>query len=120
MAVEAIVDGNPNTSVDLAGDSSWFEIDLGKVESIAGIHIWNRALIAHALCEKGFVFISEEPFVSGNIEDIKKQKDVETIAINEPVAYPSPFTVKTKGRYVRVVSTSKNKLGIGEVEVFRK
>lgn len=119
-AVDLVVDGNPNTSVDLSGDSSWFEIDLGKVEPIAGIHIWNRALIAHALCEKGYVFISETPFVSNSIAEIQKQKGVKTIAINEPVSFPSPFVVKAKGRYIRLVSTSKNKLGIAELEVFRK
>ena len=106
--------------MDLAGDSCWFEIDLGKVEPIAGIHIWNRALIAHALCEKGFVFILEKPFASNNITEIQQQEGVKTIAINEPVSFPSPFVVKAKGRYIRLVSTSKNKLGIAEVEVFKQ
>ena len=116
----ALVDGNPKTAVDLSGTDAWLEIDLGKKEHLKGLHIWNRAVAKNAVLTRGFIFISEKPFASDDAAAIQLQAGVKTISINEAPGFPTPFSIHARGRYIRIVSTTGNPLGIGEVEVFGK
>lgn len=117
-SAEPVVDGNPNTSIDLAGKSTWLEIDLGDVRPLAGLHIWNRNPAKNVILEQGLILVSEQPFQSDDPALIQKQAGVTTIPITEPPGYPSAFSLNVAGRYVRLVSTSGAPIGIGEIEVF--
>ena len=119
-SASALVDGNPNTAVDLAGTDAWLEIDLGKNEKLKGLNIWNRAAAKNAVLTQGFIFISEKPFQSDDISNIQLQAAVKTIIVKEPVGFPTPYPIRASGRYIRIVSTTGKPLGIGEVEVFGK
>ena len=118
QTVSALVDGNPNTPVDLTGSDAWLEIDLGKIQHLSGIHIWNRAAVKNAVFAQGMIFISQQPFESNDPAVIQLQKGVKSIPVSEPPGFPTSFAVYTSGRYVRIVSTSGKPSGIGEVEVF--
>ncbi len=115
-----VVNGDPDTFVDLAGQDAWLEVDLGKVQPLSGIHIWNRPLVENVMLEQGFIFVSERPFQSDDPAAIARQTDVKTIPITEPPGYPTPYTVGSPGRYVRIVSTSKKPSAIAELEVFAR
>jgi hypothetical protein len=114
------VDGNPNTSVDLAGQAAWLEIDLGKVQPLAGMHIWNRFPAKNVILEQGLIFVSDRPFESDDPMVTQQRSGVRTIAITEPPGYPTPYPLDASARYVRIVSTTKTPIGLGEVEVFTK
>jgi len=118
QSASALVDGNPNTPVDLTGSDAWLEFDLGKIQHLSGIHIWNRAAVKNAVFAQGMIFISEQPFESDDSEVIRFQKGVKMISVSEPPGFPTPFTVNSSGRYLRIVSTTGKPCGIGEVEVF--
>ena len=115
-----VVDGNPNTSVDLAGKVAWMEIDFGEVQPLEGLHIWNRFPAKNVIFEQGFIFVSDQPFQSDAPAMLQQQAGVKAIAITEPPGYPTPYPIHASGRYVRVVSTTGTPVGIGEVEVFAK
>ena len=115
-----VVDGNPNTSVDLAGKVAWMEIDFGEVQPLEGLHIWNRFPAKNVILEQGFIFVSDQPFQSDAPAMLQQQAGVKAIAITEPPGYPTPYPIHASGRYVRVVSTTGTPVGIGEVEVFAK
>ena len=117
-SASALVDGNPNTAVDFAGTDSWFEIDLGKIEKLKGLHIWNRAAAKNAVLTQGYIFISKKPFESEDFAKNGLQKGVKTIPVKEPPGFPTPYPIKTSGRYIRIVSTTGKPFGIGEVEIF--
>lgn len=113
-----LVDGDPDTSVDLSGSLIWIEIDLGQIYQLAGLHLWNRAPVQNVMLEKGFVFVSEHPISFDDPADIQTQPGVTSIPIPEPPGYPTPYPIGARGRYLRVVSTSGQQIGIGEIEVF--
>jgi hypothetical protein len=94
------------------------EIDLGKIQHVSGMHIWNRAAVKNAVFAEGLIFISEQPFESDDPSVIKIQKGVKMIPVNESPGFPTPFAINFSGRYVRIVSTTGKPIGIGEVEVF--
>lgn len=114
-----VVDGNPNTSFDLAATNPWLEMDLGTVQPLAGLHLWNRNPAKNVMVEKGFVFVSKEPFQSDDPAVIQQQAGVLSIPITEPPGFPTPYPIGASGRYLRLVSTSGKPLGLGEIEVFK-
>lgn len=116
----AVVDGDPKTSVEMTGAGAWLEIDLGAVQPLAGMHIWNRAAVKNIMVEQGFIFISSQPFQSDDPVEIQRQSGVKAIAITEPPGYPTPYTIGVPGRYIRIVSTSGKQMSMGEVEIFAK
>ena len=114
----AVVDGDPQTSVDLGGARAWLEIDLGRIQPLAGVHLWNRAAAKNVLLERGTLFISDAPFQSDDPAEIRRQPGVRAIAITEPPGYPTPYPVGRSGRYIRIVSDAGRPLSLGEVEVW--
>ena len=118
QSASALVDGNPNTAVDITGNDPWLEIDLGKIQKLSGMHVWNRAAVKNAVFAQGMIFISEQPFESDDPSVIQHQKGVKMISVSEPPGFPTSFAINASGRYLRVVSTSGKPFGIGEVEVF--
>ena len=115
-----LVDGNPDTFVDLSATDTWIEIDLGKNYPLAGVHLWNRSPAHNVILEQGFIFVSDTPFTSGDPAGIQKQLNVKSIAISEAPGYPTPYPISASGRHLGIVSTSGREIGIGEVEVFAK
>ena len=115
-----LVDGNPDTFVDLSATDTWIEIDLGKNYPLAGVHLWNRSPAHNVMLEQGFIFVSDTPFTSGDPAGIQKQLNVKSIAISEAPGYPTPYPISASGRHLGIVSTSGREIGIGEVEVFAK
>ena len=90
---DALVDGNPNTSLDLNSSNEWLEIDLGKSYPLAGAHIWNRSPAHNVMLERGFLFVSETPFTSDDPSAIQTQANVKSIPITEAPGYPTPYAV---------------------------
>lgn len=115
-----VVDGNPNSSIDLTGKAAWLEIDLGEVHSLAGLHIWNRCPAKNVILEQGLILVSDRPFQSDDPDSIQQQAGVKAIPITEPPGYPTPYPLNVSARYVRVVSTTGTAIGVGEVEVFAR
>ena len=113
-----LVDGNPDTSIDLNGPAVWLEIDLGKSYPIAGIHIWNRSPAHNVILEKGSIFVSDVPMTSDDPAILQKEPGITSIPIPEPPGYPTPYAIGASGRYLRIVSTSGRSIGIGEIEIF--
>ena len=113
-----IVDGDPDTFIDLPGTRQWVEIDLGSSYDLTGLHLWNLPQVSNSMMERGFISISEEPFVSTEPGPVERSQDARSLAIHEGVGYPTPFLLGRRGRYIRVVSTSGSCLGLGEIEAF--
>jgi len=117
-SAQSIVDGDPKTSAEMMGTDAWLEVDLGKSYLLKGIHVWNGAATKNNMLERGFIFVSERPFTSDDPNLLKSHPGVETITINEPSGYPTPYPVGVKARYLRVVSSIATRLRIGELETF--
>lgn len=128
-AVDGKVDGNYNhdsvshTNQDV---NAWLDIDLGEVEQIDSVKVWNRTDGSEFRLRDFWVFISETPFLASDTA-VTLQARSATWG-KETYFVPKPFvTLKTggtRGRYVRVQLGGKQApdqsfLTLAEVEVFR-
>lgn len=104
--------------------NAWFEIDLGKVEQIGEISIWNRTDSAGGRLSNYWVFISEEPFQPTETASILKDRPrTWNSYIQKPVPKRTIATSGVLGRYIRIQfggdqPASNSYLSLAEVEVF--
>ncbi len=122
-AVDGNTSGNWNdgsvthTSVQ---SQAWWEVDLGSVESIATIDVWNRTDCCGSALTNFYVFVSDVPFTSTDLTTTINQSGVSSTNVTGQAGTPTSLTVNRTGRYVRVqlVSTSE-RLSLAEVQVWR-
>jgi len=127
------VDGNVNGDATHGGSithtkqnaNAWLDIDLGDIDNIDHVVVWNRTDGGQKRLVNYWIFISKKPFSpKDTVANIKKDKSV--TAIKGGDANPSYTTpsVGSLGRYVRIQldgSSSPNNafLHVAEVEVYR-
>lgn len=117
------VDGNSDGvwgSVSATGEEShaWWQVDLGKSRSIDKIKVWNR-LEFPGRTSDFYVFVSDEPFTSTDLEATKTQVGTgRSFLTSGPCGRPTEIAVKQTGRYVRVQLSRTSYLQLAEVEVF--
>ncbi|HSP63226.1 MAG TPA: discoidin domain-containing protein [Pyrinomonadaceae bacterium] len=100
------------------GSQAWWQVDLGSIRSIQNIKVWNRAE-APGRTSDFYVFVSDEPFKSTDLEATKTQVGLgRSFFTAGQCGTPTEITVKKTGRYVRVQLSGTNYLQLAEVEVF--
>jgi RHS repeat-associated protein len=88
------------------------------LSDISGIEVWNRTDAVPERLDDFYVFVSDVPFTSGNLNDTINQSGVWSQHYS---SYPNPSTsvpVGRSGRYVRIQLGDTNYLSLGEVKVF--
>lgn len=128
LAVDGNTDGDyTHGSVSHSGRdaNAWLEIDLGQVELIDSLRIWNRTDCCGERLSDYWIFISEAPFLASDTAPILQTRKSVWSQLN---LTPNPkSTIKTprvKGQYVRVQLAGtqhieESFLSLAEVEVFR-
>ncbi|WP_418275242.1 glycosyl hydrolase family 95 catalytic domain-containing protein [Isoptericola jiangsuensis] len=105
-------------------DQPWWQVDLGEVRQIDEIKIWNRTKPVPAQRTKEFyVLVSDEPFVSGSLDDVLDQPGVDATYYEEVPDPTASFDIDRDARYVRVQLTGVNEgtsvaLHLAEVQIF--
>ena len=118
------IDGNTNgdflansvtaTNMEI---NPWWELDLGDVYQIEDINIWNRTDNRPDRLSNFYVFVSDVPFNSNNLNTTINQAGVSNYYQSPNAGTPSVITVGRTGRYVRVQLNYTEHLTIAEVEV---
>lgn len=120
------IDGNTNgvykngsvTHTIKGRTASWWEADLGAVATIADIELWNRTDCCEGRLSDFYVFVSETPFSSDNLN----------ATLNDPAVWSSfhsgrlsdvkvNIPVGVAGQYIRVQKTDAEILSLAEVIV---
>lgn len=122
---ERAVDGNTNSLWDSEtithtgeDENPWWQVDLENKYSIDTINIWNRAENCQSRMSNFWIFVSNTPFGSADLNTLKE--DTTIWKVNQ-LSYPnlnSIFNVGTIGRYVRVQIEGSQYLNIAELQVF--
>ncbi len=101
-------------------NTAWWHVDLGSVESIGNIELWNRTDCCGSALTNFYVFVSDVPFISTDLTTTINQSGVWSTNVSGQGGTPTTLTVNRTGRYVRVqlVSTSE-RLSLAEVQVWR-
>ena len=114
-----------NTDGDFANGSvtetngeanAYWEIDLGSLQQILQLKIFNRTDCCSSWLSNFKVFVSEVPFQSTDPVATSNQAGVTTFTLNGGGDFTA-FAVNQDARYIRIQLTGSNPLSLAEVEV---
>lgn len=97
--------------------NAWWQVDLGQVETIGTLKVWNRAEFPERLTDF-YVFVSDQPFSSTNLTTTQNQAGVSSYYTSGQCGFPTEVAIYSTGRYIRVQLGGTNNLSIAEVQVF--
>ena len=115
-----------NNDLAHTNDSSpneWIEIDLGTIQEIESIVIWNRTNCCGSRLNNAYVFVADSPFPTGtdvnaSLANADFTYQIGDVAITSVVG----MDVNVSGRYVRIQKSGTNiggdYLNLKEVQVF--
>jgi Bacterial Ig-like domain/F5/8 type C domain len=119
------VDGNTNGNYNQADGTHttneyrpWWQVDLGAVQAIQDIQVWNRTDCCTDRLSNYWLLVSDTPFVSGDLDAVRNQAGVSAYYIAPTSPPMQNFRVNRTGRYVRVQLGGQNYLSLAEVQVW--
>ncbi len=99
--------------------NAWWQIDLGSVQDISFMNIYNRANCCQIRLEDYYVFVSDVPFTATDITTTQNQTGVLDIHEAKQAGRPTVININRTGRYIRIQSTKNQEyLQIAEIEIF--
>jgi hypothetical protein len=96
----------------------WWQVDLGSVQNIDSIRLWNRSDCCEDRLSNFHVFVSDVPFTSNTVAGTQAQAGVTDIFFSGQARRTESFDVGRSGRYVRVQLDGSGILSLAEVQVF--
>lgn len=110
------------THTDLGSQPYW-TLDLGSVQNIETINIWNRTDCCANRLSNFHVFVSDVPFTGTSVNDSQNQLGVLDLYTSGAAGTTTGLSLTRTGRYVRVqlsntAVTGENVLSLAEVQVF--
>ncbi len=112
-------DGNRNNFSHTENNgAAWWEVDLGSVNNISHINVWNREDCCQNRLQAYQIFVSDVPFVSKDIVETANQSGNGVYFQEGTAQRPTRQNIGRTGRYVRIQLSGANFLNIAEVEVF--
>ena len=119
------LDGNANgdpaaASVSCTGhdEYAWWQVDLGGVQHIDGIQIWNRTDGTGDRLSDFYVFVSEEPIPDEPPSVLAADPDIWHHYKAGAAGRTTTIPVGAYGRYLRVQLTGTDYLSMAEVQVW--
>lgn len=93
----------------------WWQVDLGSVQQLGDIKVWNRTDCCGSVLTNFYVFVSDNPFAPGSVAE---QAGVTTYNVEGQAGTPTVVAANRTGRYVRVQLGVYERLSLAEVQVF--
>ncbi|MFL6257379.1 MAG: discoidin domain-containing protein, partial [Pyrinomonadaceae bacterium] len=120
------VDGNTNgayfsgsvthTNIET---NPWWQVDLGAVQSLGNLDLWNRTDCCADRLSNFYVFVSDVPFTSTDPAQTQAQSGVWSYYLSAQAATRTTLPVNRTGRYVRVqIASAGAVLSLAEVQVW--
>jgi alpha-L-fucosidase 2 len=110
--------GNGSVTHTAEEAQPWWQVDLGTVEPIEEIAIWNRTDCCAERLTDYHVLVSDEPFESESLDEALSQPGVWSQHFERTAGTPTRVDVGRTGRYVRVQLAGHDPLSLAEVQVF--
>src|SRR6266542_3471458 len=95
----------------------WWQVDLGSVQQIGTVRLWNRTDCCSERLSNFYVLVSDNPFSSTDLTTTINQAGVSSYYTAGPAGLLTEIGVGRSGRYVRVQLAGDNYLSLAEVEV---
>ncbi len=120
-AIDGNTDGNYNNgsvSHTQSGAQNWLQIDLGSVQEIKQIDVYNRTDCCASRLSDFHVVVSDVPFTSNNLRHALAQEGVGEHFHQGAASTVERFTINRTGRYVRIQQANSEPLHLAEVQVW--
>ncbi|MCK5905794.1 MAG: discoidin domain-containing protein, partial [Gammaproteobacteria bacterium] len=104
----------------LKDQNSWWQVDLGQIYDLAEIDIWNRTNCCTSRLSDYYIFVSNTPFTTTNLQATRLQPGVTELFHSGPAGRQNISLLNRSGRYVRIQLSTSQYLSLAEVEVFGK
>ncbi len=119
-AVDGNLNGNysANSVTHTAGSAQpWWQVDLGAVQRVDSIEVYNRTDCCMERLTNFTVFVSDEPFSSGSYDDTRAQAGVSAYDVPGQAGRPTTIAIGRPGRHVRVQLRGSGVVSLAEVRV---
>jgi YD repeat-containing protein len=117
-APDNAVDGNTaNITHTNLEAQPWWQVDLGTVQQLSTVRLWNRPDCCQDRLSNFYVFVSDVPFQSGSLQTTLNQAGVSNYYTSGAAGAQKVVNIGRTGRYVRVQLTGTNYLSLAEVQV---
>jgi len=120
LAVDGNTDGNyrnASTTHTLNEAHAWWQVDLGTLNTIQSIRLWNRTDCCSERLSNLHVIVSDVPFGSTDLQTTLNQRGVSDYYFTGTVGKNIEFNIGRTGRYVRIQLAGTNYLSLAEVQV---
>jgi F5/8 type C domain len=119
-AVDGDVSGNGEalTAMTASQPAPWWSVDLGSVQPVEHVVLWNRSDCCASRLAKFWLFVSVEPFVSTEIAATRAQAGVASFYCDATVGSNYTFRVNRNARFFRVQLTGTDILQLAELQAF--
>jgi RHS repeat-associated protein len=119
------VDGNTNGDWNYSSvthtdynNHGWWEVDLGSVQPLSNVKVWNRTDCCASRLSNFYIFVSDVPFTSHDLTITMGQSGVASYYTAGAAGTSVTQAVNRTGRYVRVQLAGADYLSLAEVQVF--
>jgi len=122
-AVDGSTDGdwvNGSVTHTNAEFQPWWQVDLGGVQTIDAINVFNRTDCCGDRLSDFYVLVSDVPFNSTDLTATLIQPGVSNYLTTGQAGGMTTVNINRTGRYVRVQLAGANYLSLGEVQVIGK
>lgn len=98
--------------------NAWWEVDLGRIYVLQQLKIFNRTDCCGDRLSNFYVFISDDPFQSTDLNTTMNQFGVDSFFFDGNVDALAYALTKQSGRYIRIQTTGSEPLSLAEVEIY--
>jgi hypothetical protein len=119
-AVDGNTDGTFGNSSTTHTDNTfqpWWQVDLGSVQNLGSIRLWNRTDCCGDRLSNFYVLVSDTPFTSTDLMTTLGQAGVSNYYTPGQAGVSHTINAGRTGRYVRVQLAGTNFLSLAEVQV---
>ncbi|RPI91406.1 MAG: DNRLRE domain-containing protein, partial [Chloroflexi bacterium] len=120
LAVDGNTNGNYGSGTVTHTNNNahaWWEVDLGLSVYISNIELWNRTDCCGSRLSNYYVFVSDDPFTSTDLNATLNQSGVSNFYQSAQAGRPTVIAINRTGHYVRVQLAGTNYLSIAEAKV---
>jgi hypothetical protein len=110
--------GDNSVTHTMVEDQPWWYVDLGSLQPIQEVKLWNRTDCCGDALADFYLFVSDEPFTSTDLQTTQAQPSVTTYHMGGTPGTSTTINVQRMARYIRVQLGRNDRLSLAEVQVW--
>jgi hypothetical protein len=96
----------------------WWQVDLGSLQPIQEVKLWNRTDCCGDALADFYLFVSDQPFESTDLQTTQNQSSVTTYHMGGIPGTSTTMTIQRTARYLRVQLGRNDRLSLAEVQIW--